>query len=91
MLGGSNNLSRLKQQIMNKKLIEMKNKYGIIYQFMIEVLGLNENEALKNTLKLEGSISENALNRLKCFIEHTKDRILNDPEYSKEFSRYFIK
>ncbi len=76
---------------MSKNILKMKDKYGLIYQFMIEVLKLEEAEALKNTLKLEAAISEGALIRLKSFIRNTKSRLLTDQRYSREFKRHFIR
>jgi len=73
---------------MNKKVLNMKDKHSVIYRFMTDILGLEENEALKNTLKLESAISENVLKKFKCFIGYTNSKIKDDPDYSCELSKY---
>ncbi len=76
---------------MNSKLLEMKDKYREIYRFMLDILKLNEKEALKNTLKLEGAISKNVLKKFKNFIAYTNDKLLTNSEYLNEFNEYFNK
>jgi len=76
---------------MGKKLLEMKKKYSEIYLFMVDILKLDETEALKNTLKLEGAVSENVLKRFKNFIAYTNNKLLTNSEYLNEFNKSFNK
>ncbi len=69
----------------------MKDKYSEIYRFMVDILKLKEKEALQNTLKLEGAISENVLKRFKNFIAYTNEKMLTNKEYLNEFNKFFNK
>jgi len=69
----------------------MKDKYSEIYRFMVDILKLEEKEALQNTLKLEGAISENVLKRFKDFIAYTNEKMLTNKEYLNEFNKFFNK
>jgi len=69
----------------------MKDKYSEIYRFMVDILKLEEKEALQNTLKLEGVISENVLKRFKNFIAYTNEKMLTNKEYLNEFNKFFNK
>ncbi len=91
LLGASNNVAKGKQKEMNRNLLEMKDKYNEIYRFMLDILKLKEKEALQNTLKLEGAISENVLKRFKNFIKYTNKKMLTNEEYLNEFNKFFNK
>lgn len=58
---------------------------------MNKTLGLNENEALKNTLKLEAIISPDVLKKLKSFIKYSNNKLVNDKNYKIEFDKFYSK
>lgn len=76
---------------MNGKIVKMCKKFNTLYTFMVEMLGLEEKEALQNTLKLEGAVSEEVLYRLKNYINFTLHKFSTDPNYMKEFQEYYEK
>lgn len=69
----------------------MRDKYSVIYNFFFNVLGLTENEALKNALKFENSLSKSVLKKFKRFARHSENKIKIDPLYNNEFNKFRIK
>lgn len=66
----------------------MEDKYSFLYKFMFETLGLTREEALENTLKLEGAVSKDVLKRLKQFINFIKENSSNTLTCKQKFMTY---
>lgn len=70
---------------------EVRFKHQILYDFLVQILGINSNEAQENACKIEHVISEDVLRRLILFIEFNKQFQCNKHDYLEEFRKFYLK
>ncbi len=68
---------------------EIQFKHQVLYDFLVNILGVNEDEAQNNACRLEHVISENVLKRLILFIEFNKNFHCADHNYLEEFKKFY--
>lgn len=63
-------------------------KHQVLYDFLVQILGVNPQEAQDNACQLEHVISEDVLKRLIAFIEFNKQFQHNNHNYLEEFRKF---
>lgn len=63
-------------------------RHRVLYEFLSDILGINESEAVDNACKIEHVISENVLNRLISFLEFNNISKEKSNTYIEEFHDY---
>lgn len=64
-------------------------RHRVLYEFFVEILGLDREEAEENACRIEHVISEDVLKRLVSFIEFNKQFQCKDHVYVEEFKNFF--
>ncbi len=66
-------------------------KHKVLYDFLFQILGADEEEAHKNACSIEHVISEDVLRRLVLFIEFNKQFQCKNHDFIEEFKEFYEK